>query len=171
MSNLRDYYIKEQTKKDKQDAIAEFESENKQIRLANDLRDLIGDTINEILRLAETVRPEAFPVSWKMKRKQSLVQSLFGINNAANSDTFAWDIGLNYFLTIDGILLIRRHKSRDYRDGSVYFIESFPKRGSLDDPYSACECLINFMEKLNANSDDICRKRNTLKTIKENNLL
>lgn len=167
VSNLKDYYAKEQKKRDELDALAEAEAQDKHIQLANNLRELIADTIQRILVLAETIRPEAFSVSWRIKRKLNFIQRRLGADEFINYSSFAWDIGSNYFLTIEGILLIHRRKNRDYRDGSFYYIESFPNRGSMDDPYSACELLIDFMEKLGALDDSVIIKRNTLKTIKK----
>jgi len=167
VSNLKDYYAKEQRIKDELDAKTEATFEDGQIQIANNLRELIAETIRDVLILAETVRPEAFPVSWRIKRNLNFFQSRFGADAFINYESFAWDIGSNYFLTIDGILIIQRRKQRDYRAGSYYYIESFPKRGSMDDPYSACEHLIDFMERLGAPEDDISVKRNTLKLIKD----
>lgn len=166
MSSLKDYYAREQKKKDNHDAIAEIAMEDKQIQVANNLRDLIALIIKSVLILAETVRPEAFPISWRKKRKLNIIQASLGVDAFKNYNSFAWDIGSGYFLTIDGKLLIQRRRNRDYRDDSYYYVESFPDRGSLDDPYSACERLIDFMEGLGAPEDTVSKKRNTLKLIK-----
>lgn len=169
VSNLKDYYVKEQEIKDEQDVKAEASFEGEQIQIANNLRDLIAEIIHDVLILADTVRPEAYPVSWRIKRNLNFFQTRFGAEAFIDYETFAWDIGSNYFLTIDGILLIQRRRNRDYRADSYnyIYIESFPKRGSMDDPYNACEHLIDFMEKLGAPEDDISIKRNTLKLIKD----
>jgi len=166
VGNLKDYYAKEQRKKDKSDVLAEAALTDRQIQLANNLRDLIADLINNILILAENTRPEAIPVAWQIKRKLNFIQARFGADEFTNHKSFAWDIGSNYFLTIDGKLLIQRRRSRDNSSSSCYYIECFPNRGSMDDPYSACEHLMDFMEKLGASEDEMSKKHDMFKRIK-----
>lgn len=166
MGNLKDYYAKEQRKKDERDVLTETALTDRQIQLANNLRDLIANLIDDILILAENTRPEAYPVTWRIKRKLNFIQTRFGADEFTYNKSFAWDIGSNYFLTINGKLLIQRRRGRDNSSHSFYYIESFPSRGSMDDPYSACEHLIDFMEKLGASSDEVSKKRNLFKQIK-----
>ncbi|MDP3441785.1 MAG: hypothetical protein Q8T08_02900 [Ignavibacteria bacterium] len=167
MSRLRDYYEKEQKKKDKLNAEFGTEVLNKQTKIASDLHRLMLGVIQDILTLAESVKPEALPISWKINRKLSSMQRFLMIRPYKNMNSFAWDVGSNYFLTVEGRMLIRRRVNRDYRKGSYYYEETFPYRESMDDPYNACECLIDFLEKLGGQEELVRSKRNLLNSIKD----
>jgi len=167
MSKLRDYYEKEQKRKDQLNAEFGTEALNKQSKAVSDLRRLMLGVIQDVLIMAENVKPEALPVSWKSNRKLSSMQQFLMFRPYKNMNSFAWDVGSNYYLTVEGRMLIRRRISRDYREGSYYYDETFPYQESMDDPYHACECLIDFLEKLGGQEETVKSKRNLLKSIKD----
>lgn len=166
MNKLKDYYINEQKRKNSLNNSLGADISNKQSRNVSELRRLMLGIIQEIILLAENAKPEALEVSWNSRRKLNFVQLLLRVRPYNHVSSFAWDVGSNYLLTIEGRMIIRRRINRDYRDGSFFYEESFPYQESMDDPYSACECLINFMEKIGANQVDVSKRRDELKAIK-----
>lgn len=167
MSKLKDYYAKEQQKQNALSIKIESDGINQQIELVENLRKLMLDIIRDIIELAEVRKPAAISVSWKSERQLILIQKLLKFQPYKIEKSYAWDIGSNYFLTIEGRLLIRRRMSRDYDGGSYYYDETFPYHEGMDDPYSACESLIDFMEKLNADISMVSDRRNSLGVLKK----